>query len=64
MDDMVKFIAVAPDCEIENGIVYILLDRKRVFAHLPHVARLGNERIRKALDKFDAENAAKIVALQ
>ena len=62
MDDMPKFIDFAPDIEIENGVVYVILDNKRLFACLPHVARAGNERIRRTLDKFDADNAKNVVA--
>ena len=60
MDHMCKLLDVAPECESANGLLYIILDGKRCFAYPPHIARITNERIKRALDKMDADNAKKV----
>lgn len=52
----------APECEIANGFIYIVFDGKRRFAYPPHIARVANERMRRALDQLDRDNAKKLVA--
>jgi hypothetical protein len=64
MDSMVKLLDVAPEVEVANGLVYILLDGKRAFAYPPHIARVANDRIRRALDAMDAANSEKVVAFR
>lgn len=58
---IVRLLDAAPDIEIENGLVYILLDGQRTFAAPPHIARIITVRVKVLLDQFDAENANKIV---
>ena len=64
MENMPRLLVVAPEVEIENGFVYIVLEGRRVFAYPPHVARLANERIKRALDVMDTDNAGKVVAFR
>lgn len=64
MDSMVKLLDTAPEVEIDNGLVYILLEGRRAFAYPPHVARLTNNLIKRALDIMDTENAEKVVAFR
>jgi hypothetical protein len=64
MVSMVRLLDVAPEVEIANGLLYIVLDGERHIAYTPHVARVANERIRRALDAMDAANAEKVVAFR
>jgi hypothetical protein len=64
MDSMVKLLDIAPEVEVANGLLYILLEGKRAFAYPPHVARLTNNRIKRALDEMDAANVGKVVAFR
>lgn len=64
MDSMVRLLDVAPEVEVANGLLYIILDGKRHIAYTPHVARVANERIRRALDAMDAANSEKVVAFR
>ena len=64
MENMPRLLVVAPEVEIENGFVYIVLEGRRGFAYPPHVARLANERIKRALDAMDTNNAGKVVAFR
>ena len=58
---IVRLLDAAPDIEIANGLVYIVLDGERVIAAPPHIARVTSERVRRTLDAMDAENADKVV---
>lgn len=50
-----------PDIEVFEGIIYVVFDGKRHFAYKPNIARIANERMRKALDEFDRQNSGKVV---
>lgn len=64
MSSLVPLLATAPEVEIESGLLYIVIDGQRHIAYTPHVARVANERIRRALDAMDAANSEKVVAFR
>lgn len=64
MDSMVRLLTVAPEVKVTDGLLYIVIDGKTRVAQTPHVARVVNERIRRALDEMDAANSKKVVAFR
>lgn len=61
---MVKLFDVAPEIEFENGFVYLVFEGRRIFAYTPNVARIVMERTKRTLEKLDAQNANKVVAIR
>lgn len=64
MDSKIILLDVAPEVEVANGFIYLLVGGRRAFAYPPHVARIANNRIRKALDDLDAANTNKVVGFR
>lgn len=64
MDSYIRLLDTAPEVELANGLLYVVIDGKRTFAYPPHIARLTNHRIKRALDAMDAANVGKVVGFK
>lgn len=64
MDSLVKLVDTAPEVEVANGLLYVIIDGKRSFAYPLYIARVTNEKIKRALDAADMASAGKVVSLR
>ena len=64
MPKRIRLLVDAPEIEISNGMVFMLVNGKRKFAFTRHVALTTNESIRRAVVKLDTASRKKVVSIR